>query len=175
MKKSLIITALVGLGGIAYADSPIQLSLTPDIAVCPRTEMINGFSLNIWGENPQMGLNLGLVNGSTGDSGGFSAAVVNYDENYSGVHWAVVNTSSQSFLGWQCGAVNISRGTFQGFQSGIVNLGDETSGVQVGLVNYAGNLRGVQLGLANFASNNPMFDAFPDQLATGFPFFNWSF
>jgi hypothetical protein len=175
MKKSLIITALVGFGGITYADSPFQLSLTPDIAVYSRTEMIRGFALNIWGENPQMGLDLGFINGSTGDSGGFSAAVVNYDENYCGVHWAVVNSSSQSFLGWQCGAVNVSQGTFQGFQSGIVNLSDETVGFQLGLVNYAENLRGVQLGLANIASNNPMFDEFPDKLATGFPFFNWSF
>ena len=175
MKKSIIIITLAGFAGIAYADSPIQLSLAPDIALEPRTDTISGFSLGIWGENPQTSLNLGVVNGSTEDSGGFSAAVVNYDENYRGVHWAVVNSSSESFLGWQCGAVNIAHGTFLGFQSGVVNLGDDTSGVQVGLVNYADSLRGVQLGLANFANNNPMFTDFPDKLATGFPFFNWSF
>jgi hypothetical protein len=175
MKKSLIIAALAIFTTVAYADSPIQLSLAPDIALYPRTETITGFSLGIWGENPQTSLNLGVVNGSTGDSGGFSAAVVNYDENYRGVHWAVVNSSSESFLGWQCGAVNISHGSFQGFQSGIVNLGDDTSGVQLGVVNYAENLRGLQLGLANFASNNPMFTDFPDKLATGFPILNWSF
>lgn len=175
MKKTLFIVALTGIAGIAYADSPIQLSLVPDIALYPRTETINGFSLGIWGENPQTSLNIGVVNGSTGDSGGFSAAVVNYDENYCGVHWAVVNTSSQSFLGWQCGAVNISRGNIQGFQSGIVNLGQDTYGFQLGVFNYAENLRGLQLGLVNFAANNPMFDEFPDKLATGFPILNWSF
>jgi hypothetical protein len=46
--------------------------------------------------------------------------------------------------------------------------------------NWAGelqpeNLDGVQIGLINIAMNNPWFTEFPDKLATGFPFVNWSF
>ena len=38
---------------VAATDAePIQLSLTPDIAVYSRSATIDGLSLNIWGENP---------------------------------------------------------------------------------------------------------------------------
>jgi hypothetical protein len=73
----------------------------------------------------------------------------------------MVNYSKTSFTGWQAGMVNYSEGKFNGLQMGIVN--------------YAENLHGVQLGLANIAMNNGWFNDFPDKLATGFPFFNWSF
>ena len=46
----------------------------------------------------------------------------------------------------------------------------------MGLVNYAETLdNGVQIGLANIAMNNGWFDEFPNKLAKGFPFVNWSF
>ncbi len=57
----------------------------------------------------------------------------------------------------------------------MVNYAQEFHGLQWGFVNYAVELHGVQIGLANIAINNPWFDEFPDKLATGFPFFNWSF
>jgi hypothetical protein len=164
MKKILVIAALaISTVGLQAADAPFfQASLTPDIAIYPKTTEISGISLDIWGENPQHSFNLGFVNGSTGDSSGFSwAFFVNYADSYTGVEWSMVNISKDSFVGWQAGLVNYSTGKF--------------SGLQMGFVNYAENLHGVQLGLANIAMNNPWFKEFPDKLATGFPFVNWSF
>ena len=178
MKTKLIIATLIaGTAGVCAQDvAPIQLSLMPDIAVQSRTTTINGLSLNIWGENPQHGLTLGIVNGSTGDSAGFTWGVVNYADSYTGLSWGFVNVSTTSFVGWQHGWINVSQGTFVGFQSGwICNFAEEFHGLQLGFVNYAANLRGVQLGFVNIAANNPWFNEFPDKLATGFPILNWSF
>jgi hypothetical protein len=181
MKKSIILSTipLLFLGAaMAHAQSSqtaFQLSLTPDTALYPRTTRVEGFSLGLWSENPQMSFTLGVVNGSTGDSGGFSCAVVNYDESYHGFQCGLVNLSSQEFIGLQEGAVNIADGTVEGCQSGAVNIAQTTTGLQLGVFNYAENLRGVQLGVVNIARNNPWFSEFPDKLATGFPFLNWSF
>ncbi len=164
MKKLLVISALViSAAGLRAEESHgFQASLTPDIAIYSKTTEIRGLSLNIWGENPQYGAALGFVNGSTGDSSGFSwAFFYNYADTYTGVEWSLVNYSKTSFTGWQAGMVNYSEGKF--------------NGLQMGLVNYAENLHGVQIGLANIAMNNPWFNDFPDKLATGFPFVNWSF
>ncbi|MGD0744239.1 MAG: hypothetical protein ABSA45_03700 [Verrucomicrobiota bacterium] len=175
--KFIIATLIASTAGVwAQDEAPIQLSLTPDIAVQSRDTTINGLSLNIWGENPQHGLTIGIVNGSTGDSAGFSWGVINYADSYSGVSWGLLNVSSSSFVGWQHGWINVSQGTFAGFQSGwVCNFAEEFHGLQLGFLNYAGNLQGVQLGFINIAANNPWFDEFPDKLATGFPIFNWSF
>lgn len=175
--KLLTLTALAAATTTLCADQAfLQLSLTPDIALYSRDTTIKGVSLGIWGENPQFSFNLGLVNGSTGESGGFSWAwLFNYTDSYTGVHWALVNYSRESFIGWQHGLVNYSRGRFTGVQSGWVNVAMEFRGLQWGLVNYAKDLTGVQIGLANIAANNPWFSDFPNKLATGFPIVNWSF
>jgi hypothetical protein len=178
MKKLLILVALVisSAGLTAQESHFFQAALTPDIAIQPKTAEIRGISLDIWGCNPQHSFNLGFVNGSTGDSGGFTwAFFANYAESYTGVAWSMVNISKTSFLGWQGGFVNYSQGKFTGLQSGWVNVSQECHGLQWGFVNYAENLNGVQIGLANIALNNPWFKEFPDKLATGFPFVNWSF
>ena len=163
MKKLFIISAfIIGVTSLSAQESAFQLSLTPDIAIQPRTTDIEGFSLGIWSENPQHSLSIGFVNGSTGDSSGFSLAFIcNYDDSYTGVQWAIVNYSKQNFLGWQSGFVDYSEGGFKG--------------LQFGLINYAEHLNGLQIGLVNVAMNNPWFDEFPDKLAKGFPVVNWSF
>jgi len=165
---------LAGGAGLR-ADTPIQLSLTPEIALYPRTTTVRGLSLNLWGENPQTSLTLGLVNGSTGDSGGLSIGIVNYAETYRGLQWGAVNVSTENFLGWQHGFVNIAQGTFSGFQLGFLNVGENTTGFQLGALNYAQSLHGLQIGFINVAMNNPAFAEFPDKLAPGFPILNWSF
>jgi hypothetical protein len=177
MKKLFIISALIiGAASLNAAESAFQLSLTPDIAIHPKTTQINGIALDIWGENPQHSLNLGLVNGSTGDSSGFTWGLVNYSESYIGVSWAWVNVNKTSFIGWQSGWVNVAQNKFTGFQSAwIFNYAKEFHGFQLGLINYTEELHGVQIGLANIAINNPWFSEFPDKLATGFPIVNWSF
>ncbi|MGA2248101.1 MAG: hypothetical protein ABSH48_24215 [Verrucomicrobiota bacterium] len=175
MKISLPFILSVAALPSLHADTPIQLSLTPEIALYPPTTTVRGLSLNIWGENPQTSLNIGLVNGSTGDSGGFSVGIVNYAQSYAGVQWGAVNVSMENFIGWQHGWVNIAQGNFTGFQWGVVNVAENTTGFQLGAVNYAQSLHGLQIGFINVAMNNPMFDEFPDKLATGFPILNWSF
>jgi hypothetical protein len=177
MKRILIIIVLaINTVALQAEESHFfQASLTPEIAIYPKTTQINGIALDIWGENPQHSFNLGFVNGSTGDSEGFTWSLYNYAESYTGVAWGVVNYSSREFTGWQSGLVNYSQGKFIGFQSAWINVAEELHGLQWGLVNYAENLHGVQLGFANVAMNNPWFTEFPDKLATGFPFVNWSF
>jgi hypothetical protein len=179
MKKLFVITTvlIIGAAGLQAQDShPFQASLTPDIAIYPTDAEIHGLSLNIWGENPQQGVALGIVNGSTGDSAGFSWGIVNYSEMYTGVSWAWVNVNTTSFHGWQYGWVNVAQGEFIGFQSGLIfNYSKKATGLQLGLVNYAESLDGVQIGLANIVMDNPWFSDFPDKLATGFPIVNWSF
>ena len=178
MKKLFIITALaISAAGLRAEESHFfQASLTPDIAIYPKTAQINGLSLSIWGQNPQQGIAVGIVNGSSGDSAGFSWGLVNYSETYTGVSWAWVNVNQTSFTGWEYGLVNVAKGDFTGFQSGwIFNYAGKMKGLQLGLVNYSQNLQGVQIGLANIAINNGWFDDFPDKLANGFPIVNWSF
>jgi hypothetical protein len=176
MKKLLILTTLaVGTFGLKADDAIFQASLTPDIAIYARTTQINGLALNIWGENPQSSLNIGFVNGSTGDSQGLAWGLVNYADAYTGVAWGLVNVSRERFFGWQNSAINYSQGTFTGLQSGWINVAQDFQGLQLGFVNYAENLHGVQLGLVNVALNNPWFQEFPNKLATGFPILNWSF
>jgi hypothetical protein len=180
MKKSLVLIAMVAMATqIKAADGGeqfLQLSLTPEIALHSKDTTIKGLSLNIWGENPQHGVALGFVHGSTGESSGFSWGLVNYTESYTGVQWSFFNYSTGDFSGWQAAAVNYSGGTFVGFQSGWVNYAKDLKGLQMGFVNYAETLNhGVQIGFANIAMNNGWFDEFPDKLAKGFPFVNWSF
>ncbi|MCX6895007.1 MAG: hypothetical protein NTZ16_05800 [Verrucomicrobia bacterium] len=177
MKTLIIIISLaITVTAVQAGEALLQLSLTPDIAIHPKTTQINGLALNIWGENPQHSLNLGIVNGSTGDSMGLSwAFIANYADSYTGVQWAFVNVSQRNFLGWQSGAVNFSQGTFTGLQSGWINVAQEFHGLQLGFINYAEKLNGVQVGAVNVAMNNPWFKEFPNKLATGFPFVNWSF
>ncbi len=174
---SLIATMVVGTGTAhAQETKPIQLSLVPDIALYPRDYEIDGLSIGIWSENPQSSLTLGLVNGSTGVSRGFSWGLVNYSETYHGVNWAWFNYNQDEFIGWQHAWVNVDLGNFTGFQDAAVNVvNQDLTGFQLGIVNYAEHLHGVQLGVVNIAVNNPWFDEFPDKLAKGFPIVNWSF
>jgi hypothetical protein len=177
MKAKLTTLAALAITAISLRaeDTAIQLSLTPDIALFPRSTTVRGLALNIWGENQQWSLNLGLINGSTGDSGGFSWGIVNYAESYNGFQWGAVNICTENFTGWQHGWVNVSQGTLNGFQSGVVNVSQAATGFQLGAVNYAEKLEGLQIGLVNVAMNNSWFEEFPDKLAKGFPIVNWSF
>ena len=162
MKRLLVaFIGLVSMGEV-MASEPIQLSLTPAIAIHSRTEQIEGATLNVWGENPQRAFAFGIVNGSTGDSAGLSWSwILNYAEDYTGVQWAMVNYNKGSFMGWQ---------------SGIVNYAGELKGLQLGLLNYAetGD-SGVQIGFLNIVKENKWFSELPGKLAPGMIFVNWSF
>jgi hypothetical protein len=161
--KRIITTLVLGMTalGTQAADGKfLQLSLTPDIALHSRDTTIKGISLNIWGENPQSGFTMGFVNGSTGESCGFTMGLANYSESYTGVQFGFVNISKEHYKGWQDGFVNIAK---------------EFRGLQTGVVNYTETLHGVQFGLVNIVKENPWFTEFPNKLAKGFVFVNWSF
>ncbi|HLS28153.1 MAG TPA: hypothetical protein VK041_05845 [Opitutales bacterium] len=177
MKKTVLIISLLLGVHVAAAQSSFQASLVPDVAIVPRGENVRGVALNIWGENQVNGLSLGFVNGLVGESSGLSLSFLGtYAEDYTGVIWGnFVAYSSGDVVGWQAGLVNVNTGSFVGLQSGFINVGNQTKGLQLGFVNYTENLQGVQLGLINVALNNPWFSDFPQKLATGFPFVNWSF
>ena len=178
MKRLLAVLAgvLIAAGAVA-GNAPIQLSLTPDIALYDRSETIEGLCLSIWGENPQRALALGIVNGSTGHSAGLSLGLIlNYADNYRGLQWAPVNYTKGDFLGWQAGLVNYTDGLMKGLQTGVVNYAGRLTGLQLGLVNYAATAEtGVQLGLVNLIPQNAWFTALPDELAPGMIIINWRF
>lgn len=179
MKRRLTVLAWVWItGGIfAYGGPPLQVSLTPEVALFDRSERIEGLCLSLWGENPQTALALGVVNGSTGDSAGLSwALILNYADNYTGIQWAPINFAKGDFLGWQGGFLNYTGGWMRGLQSGTVNYAGKLTGVQFGLVNYAATAEtGVQIGLVNFMPQNRWFTGLPDELAPGMIFVNWCF
>ena len=178
MKKILVFmgVALVATGVMA-GSKPIQLSLTPDIAIFDRTEMIEGVTIGIWSENPQTALALGIVNGSTGQSAGLSwAFILNYADSYKGVQWALINYTEMDFPGWQGGLVNYTKGSMKGLQTGMVNYAGKLTGLQLGLVNYAATAEsGVQIGLVNIIPENRWFTGLPNELAPGMVFVNWRF
>jgi len=182
LKKLLAGLAVVIVTAGAWAQGePIQLSLTPDIALHARGQRIEGFSLSVWGENPQAGFALGLVNGSTDDSAGLSLGLVNYAANYTGVQWGVLNFTKGDFLGWQVGplwsVVNYTGGTLRGLQTGLVNYAGELTGLQFGLVNLAASANaGFQLGLVNvIRANQFWFTELPNELAPATLLVNWRF
>ena len=147
------------------------------MALHDRTTQIEGLSLGIWSENPQRALTLGIVNGSTGQSSGFSwGYLLNYSESYKGVQWAPVNYATGDFLGWQAGLVNYSDNAMHGLQSGFINYAGHLKGLQFGFLNYAERVdKGVQIGLINLMPENEWFSGMPDELAPGMVFINWHF
>jgi hypothetical protein len=179
--KKIFVLACLGIMIIAVeataGSEPIQLSLTPDIAVFERDTMIEGLSLNIWGENPQTSLALGIVNGSTGNSAGFSAGfMLNYAESYKGVQLASLNYTKTNCLGWQAGFFDYTEGSVKGLQTGLVNYAGHLTGLQLGVFNYAAKATtGVQIGIINLLPQNGWFTKFPDEIAPGMLLVNWRF
>lgn len=177
MKKITMIALCCAVAAGTYAESKaFQASLTPKVAIHSTDTRIEGVALSIWGENPQTAFALGFVNGSSGDSVGFSWGLVNYAENYTGVQWSFVNCTSGDFVGWQAGFVNYAS-DLTGVQTGFVNVTDNlATGLQWGFVNYAKDASsGVQLGLVNVINENEWFTGFPEELAKGMVFVNWRF
>ncbi|MDD5232649.1 MAG: hypothetical protein PHG91_04565 [Syntrophales bacterium] len=181
MKKMLLLIC-VGIivfgAGQAMAESkPVQLSLTPDVAIYDRTTRIEGFSLGFWSENPQSAFALGLVNGSTGDSVGFTWGIlVNYADNYKGVQWSIVNYNKKNFTGWQSAFYNHTGGMMKGLQTGAVNYAENFKGLQLGIINYAEKASGgVQIGVINILPENKWFTGLPGELAPGMVIVNWRF
>lgn len=176
MKRVLAtIVMVIGVSGVMAGNPPLQLSLTPDVAIFDRDETIEGLTVGLWSENTQSALALGIVNGSTGRSAGLSLALLlNYADDYKGVQWAPVNYTEGDFLGWQGGLVNYTGGLMKGLQSGVVNYVGRLTGLQFGLVNYAETAEtGVQIGLVNLLPQNAWFTELPDELSPAMVLINW--
>lgn len=181
MKKTtsiLLLAALTTVTASANDTKPFQLSLTPDVSLYSTNTTIEGVALNIWGENKQRALNLGVINGSRGDSSGLSwALLANYSDNYTGAQLGLVNYNKGSFKGLQWGGVNYTN-NLEGAQWGFVNYSKKVSkGLQLGVVNYAENMtQGLQIGLINvIGNNNSWFTKVPDSVAPAMVFVNWRF
>ena len=169
---------IMAAASVAMAESkPVQLSLTPEIAIFDRNTTIEGLTLGIWSENPQKAFALGFVNGSSGDSAGFSLGFLfNYADSYKGVQWAPVNYTKVDFVGWQSAIVNYTEGSARGLQTGLVNYAGNLTGLQFGVVNYAATANsGVQIGIINLIPQNEWFTGFPSELAPGMIIVNWRF
>ncbi len=165
MKKLVLVFICCFCATGAFAETKgFQLSLIPDIAIESRTTHIKGVSLNIWGENPQNGIALGVVNGSTGASSGISLAwLANYAESYEGAQIAwIANYSSVKLTGLQWAAFNYA---------------ENLHGLQLGLVNFAAaSDKGVQVGFVNIMKKTKeWFINFPDEIAPVMVFVNWRF
>lgn len=178
MKK--ILAGLVVVAGLATgaqaADASFQASLLPGAALRPMTDTITGFSLNLWGMNPQRAVALGVINGSYGDSSGLSLGGINYSERYTGTQLGLLNITSSDFFGWQAGGINYTADIFSGFQLGFLNYAGRLTGLQLGLFNMAAQAdHGMQLGLVNLLpENRHWFSAgLANEVAPVTVFLNW--
>ena len=149
MKKTFLalLGCLIATGSYAETEG-FQMSLIPDVAIHSKTTYIKGASINVWGENPQDAFALGVVNGSTGNSSGFSLGlIVNYADSYNGLQIAPVNYASR----------------LHGLQLGFVNMAmTAEAGVQIGLINI-------------MSQTEEWFSNFPDEVAPGMVFVNWRY
>ncbi len=161
--KILSVLALICASALTVrADAFFQASLwAPDYQLVPATEGVSGIRLEIYGENKNVtGLEIGLVNITTGDFTGFTGlfpTIYNRVEgSTTGVQFGLVNVTKGEVIGWQGGWVNVHDSKVTGLQTGIVNWGGASikadfTGLQIGLVNAAKNVTGVQLGFVNYA------------------------
>lgn len=165
IKKFVLVLFGCFIASGAFAETKgFQMSLIPGIAIHSQTTLIKGVSLSFLGENPQNGLALGVVNGSTGESSGLSLGLLsNYSENYTGAQLAfIANHSSQKSSGLQLAVFNYA-GKLHGLQLGFINVARTSDkGVQIGLINFMNQTK-------NWFSN------FPNEVAPGMIFVNWRF
>ncbi|MGM0442228.1 MAG: hypothetical protein ACQEQC_07400 [Elusimicrobiota bacterium] len=179
MIKKFLITAFIislGISAKALASSPLQLSLTPDIAIHDSNETIKGLSLGLWGENPQNALAIGIAQGSTGKSSGISLAYLNYADSYRGIHWGLANYTTNEFTGWQAGFLNYTEGNVKGLQSGTINYANRLHGIQWGFINYAKTVEsGLQVGMINIITESKILMNLPGEISPLMVFVNWKF
>jgi len=175
--KKLFVSSVILLCVIAARaeETGFQLALTPELQLHPSSVPIHGLSLNLFGQNEQHGVTLGVGNWISSESTGFSLGLLNSSKSYRGVLWGVVNYAEKDFNGWMLGVVNGVGQSFTGFQLGAINVTKHADGFQLGAFNYTDDLHGVQVGAINIVANNSWFQKLPNQFAPVFPIVNWSF
>ena len=168
----------------ARADVPFQFGFwAPDLQIADVTEDVRGLRIDIfYGENRNVsGVDLGIVNSTTGDFVGFGwAPGANLvDGSAVGVQWSwIYSRTTGEFTGWQtaivsriggygsCGLqtgwVTLNESDFTGAQIGLFNKAETLKGLQLGIVNYAERLDGgLQIGLVNYAANSDLYKVLP--------------
>ena len=201
LKVLLSSCALLACVNLLHAQNhPFQAALwAPDIQLVPATEDIVGVRLEIYGENRNVtGLDIGLINVTTGDFSGVAGAVYvvptlfnRVDGVTTGWQMGAVNVTGGRVTGWQGGLASINRSeviglntsiinwsmpstsSLRGVQIAFLNVTGPVSGVQIGLVNYATSLRGIQIGLWNEVASRGYGDFSP--LPRVFPIINIGF
>jgi hypothetical protein len=165
------------------ADAIFQFGLfAPELQIVDANSNVSGLRIDIvYGENANVrGIDLGVVNSTTGDFTGFGYAIgANLVEgNATGVQWSwlyshtggeftgwqsgvVARTSGAGSAGFQSGWVNLAEKDFTGVQWGLVNHAQSFKGLQLGFVNMAEHLDGLQIGLVNYAGNSDLYKILP--------------
>ncbi len=179
MKLLLILSAFLVASAPALAGGAkaVNFSAIPNVALYPKTEVIHGFTLSLWGENEQTSFALGLVNGLTGNSSGLALGVFNYSDNYTGAQLGFFNWARKNTTGLQGAFANYTAGVLHGAQVGIVNVAGKLRGLQLGFVNYAQSAEnGIQVGFVNVLTQTTgWFSEFPKNVAPVMLFANWRF
>ena len=183
------ISAFVGMwlvGQMAWgAETPmarerteLQLSLVPPIQLVNSEYDVMGLRLGLFSMNHNVtGLDLGLVNWTSGDELALQWGVLNKTTGrFAGAQFGFVSLAGNGFVGWQAsvvnvdsgksvgffnGAVNASLESGVGFQLGMFNYSREFTGLQFGLVNYTQTLTGLQIGLLNFITSKETLPVLP--------------
>ncbi len=115
-----VITCVITSSAFAGTKA-FQASIAPGIAIHDRHQKIEGLTLSIWGENPQVSLALGIINGTCDNSAGFSLGFINYGDSYKGVQFGFLN-ADKKLQGAQFGFLNLAKDTETGFQFGFINI-----------------------------------------------------
>jgi hypothetical protein len=135
---ALTTVALFAAGAAFAAPSPVQIALVDPAQLVKHDQSVGLLRIDlIYGKNAGMtGLELGLINHTTGEQTGFTYGVASYVQG--------------AFTGWQDNAINIADKSFLGVQSGVFNQSKDGHGVQFGWINVTDRMSGLQLGLVNY-------------------------
>lgn len=156
----------------------LQLSLCPPLQLAPATADVRGLRLGIISVNNDVsGIDLGLVNWTSGDEIAFQWGFINKTTgHFSGIQWGMINMVNTGFVGWQSGMLNLTSGTSVGFfngagnmnwdsgvgfQLGFFNYSKSFTGLQFGLLNISHEMTGLQIGVLNIITSNPNVPVFP--------------
>ncbi len=120
----LAVAVLLSCGSV-FAETPIKLSLLPNIGI-PKDDTIRG-------------LDIGLLGDSAADVQGVQ------------VSW-IYSEIKGNLVGVQFGLVNLCNNV-TGVQWGFYNQAESVTGLQMGLVNVAKKMKGLQIGLVNIISS----------------------
>lgn len=159
IKKVLVLGFMIFLGGLTLVhaeDRPATLALFNPIQIFPQEDSIEYFRWDfLYGVNDNVrGLDIGLVNQTTGAQRGLQSGFVNLTKDFHGWQngFVNINEGKEKSIGLQTGFVSYVNGDFSGLQWGTINIvKGEYHGTQVGLFNSAGDLHGLQLGFINMS------------------------